>query len=87
MSINSELEKTIESVHKLTVDLQENSYLDDEAKEFCLRLIRENIEQVGGWYAAAGVPTSVPTGGGPSATSSNAKCPHCNKSIYVKKAP
>ncbi|MDW2170144.1 hypothetical protein R7Z48_11965 [Vibrio sp. 1567] len=87
MSIDSELAKTIASINKLTDDLQENRYLNDEAKEFCLRLIRENIEQVGGWYAATGVPTSVPTGSGSSATSSNAKCPHCKRNIYVKKAP
>ncbi|MCG7654355.1 hypothetical protein MHN00_12380 [Alteromonas sp. Cnat2-8] len=87
MSIDSELEKTIASIHKLSVDLKDNSYLNDEAKEFGLRLIRENIEQVGGWYAATGVPTSVPIGSGPSTTNSNAKCPHCNNNIYVKKNP
>ncbi|WP_337879341.1 hypothetical protein [Rheinheimera sp.] len=87
MSIDSELDKTIASLRKLTAALQDNAHLNDEAKEFCLRLIRENIKQVGGWYAATGVPTSVPIGGGASSGSSNAKCPHCKKDIYVKKAP
>ncbi|WP_146010718.1 hypothetical protein [Halomonas heilongjiangensis] len=86
MSLQNEIDQTIQALNNLGVALKNNEMLDEEAREFCIRLLRFNIEQAGGFYAAAGVPSSVPRGGSQS-SNSNTKCPHCNNDIYVKKTP
>lgn len=60
--------------------------LDDNAKAFGLQLLQNAITAIGGYYVAAGVPTSVP-GGVRGAATSSATCPHCSKSIYIKNSP
>lgn len=84
--VEQEFSLLVETAQRVGKTIIASPDLDANAQAFGLQLLRSAMIAIGGYYAAAGVPTSVPGGAGGAATSP-ASCPHCNKSIYIKDSP
>ena len=84
--VEQEFSLLVETANRVGKAIIASADLDANAQAFGLQLLRSAIISIGGYYAAAGVPTSVPGGVGGAAPSS-AACPHCNKPIYISTSP
>lgn len=84
--VEQEFSLLVATARRVGKSIIDSANLDANAQAFGLQLLRSAITSIGGYYAATGVPTSVPGGVG-GATTSPARCPHCNKSIYISDSP